>query len=174
MNIKQALVILADKDHKFSLRILIVGLLLVIFLVLFLGISKTVSSSHLQEIIDRGTLKVITRSSPTTFYLGYQGPEGVEFQLASRFAESLGVELEITSVDSISDIFNALQTGQAYRLYPGHNLFLPKDHPCHAGRRNRIRATAVFSIILHDDGFPAPDWFTAVPGFRNLAPYPAN
>jgi membrane-bound lytic murein transglycosylase F len=113
MNIKQALVILADKDHKFSLRILTVGLLLVIFLVLSFGISKSVSSSHLQEIIDRGTLKVITRSGPTTFYLGYQGPEGVEFQLASRFAESLGVELEMTSVDSISDIFTALETGKA-------------------------------------------------------------
>jgi len=113
MNIKQALVIIADRDHKISLRILIVVLLLVISSVLSLGISTTVSKSHLQQIIDSGTLNVITRSSPTTFYLGYQGPEGVEFQLASRFAERLGVELEMTSVDSISDIFTALETGKA-------------------------------------------------------------
>ncbi|PCJ46439.1 MAG: membrane-bound lytic murein transglycosylase MltF [Gammaproteobacteria bacterium] len=113
MNIKQALIILADRDHKFSLRILFSGLLLVIFSILYFGISKTNSTSHIEQIKNRGTLNVITRSSPTTFYIGYQGPEGVEYQLASRFAEHLGVELEITSVDSISDIFIALQTGKA-------------------------------------------------------------
>jgi len=113
MNIKQALVLLADTNHKSYLRMLTVGVVLVITLVLFIGVDTPKHKSHLQEIIDRGTLKVITRSSPTTYYMGYQGADGVEFQLASRFAEQLGVKLNMTSVESITELLSALASGKA-------------------------------------------------------------
>jgi len=113
MNIKQALVLLADKDHKRLLRLLIAAALFAIILVFWIGIGTSINKSHLQKIIDRGSLKVITRVSPTTYYQGYQGAAGVEFHLASRFAERLGVTLEITSAESITEILTALHNGKA-------------------------------------------------------------
>lgn len=47
----------------------------------------------LDRIKARGELRVVTLNSPTSFYLGAQGQEGFEFQLASRFARAMGVKL---------------------------------------------------------------------------------
>ena len=51
--------------------------------------------SALQQIRARGELKVVTLNLPTCYYLGAQGPEGLEYELASRFAAQLGVRLKI-------------------------------------------------------------------------------
>ena len=40
----------------------------------------------MHRIMKRGELRVVTLNSPTCYYLGAQGEEGFEFQLASRFA----------------------------------------------------------------------------------------
>lgn len=47
----------------------------------------------LEQILGTGVLKVATRNSPTAYYLGVEGPEGPEYELASGFARSLGVEV---------------------------------------------------------------------------------
>ena len=113
MDIKQALVLLSDRDYKNYQRSLLSVAIIILGLVLWLGTDKPIKKSHLQQIIDRGTINVITRTGPTTYYLGYQGADGVEFQLASRFAERLGVELNMISVGSITEILSALHNGQA-------------------------------------------------------------
>ena len=113
MNVKQALVLLADSNHNSHLRLLAAGVVLVVGFVLWIGIDTPTYKSHLQDIINRGTLNVITRVSPTTYYMGYQGADGVEFQLASRFAERLGVKLNMTPVESITEILAALNSGKA-------------------------------------------------------------
>ena len=43
----------------------------------------------------RGELRVVTLNIPTSFYLGAQGEEGLELQLATRFAHDIGVKLLI-------------------------------------------------------------------------------
>ena len=113
MNIKQALVLLSDRDYKNYQRSLLSVAILVLGMVLWLGIDKSTEKNHLQQILDRGIINVITRSSPTTYFIGYQGEDGVEFQLASRFAERLGVELNMVSVGSITEIISALHDGKA-------------------------------------------------------------
>ena len=113
MNIKQALVLLADTHDKSHVRMLTIALIFVVILALWITIGSPSNDSHLQQIINRGTLKVITRESPTTYYKGYQGADGVEFQLASRFAERLGLKLEMYTVESITEILAALRNGTA-------------------------------------------------------------
>jgi membrane-bound lytic murein transglycosylase F len=49
--------------------------------------------SALDEIRARGELHVVTLNLPTCYYLGAQGTEGLEYQLAGRFAAQLGVRL---------------------------------------------------------------------------------
>lgn len=52
----------------------------------------------LEQIRARGKLRVVTVNSPTSYYLGAHGPQGLEFRLASAFAERLGVQLELEPV----------------------------------------------------------------------------
>jgi membrane-bound lytic murein transglycosylase F len=60
----------------------------------------------LDEIHARGELRVVTINSPTSYYLGTHGAEGLEFALARAFAQELGVTLVITPVANVA----ALQT----------------------------------------------------------------
>src|SRR6185312_6145307 len=55
-------------------------------------------SSALAQIRARGTLRVVTLSSPTSYYQGAQGPQGFDYRLASAFAQQLGVKLHIDPV----------------------------------------------------------------------------
>ena len=55
----------------------------------------TEQRSHLEQVQREGVLRVITRNSPTTYYITADGPAGVEYELASGFADYLGVRLEI-------------------------------------------------------------------------------
>jgi membrane-bound lytic murein transglycosylase F len=53
------------------------------------------SDSVLEQVQKQGELVVLTRISPTTYYEGPEGPTGLEYDLASLFAERLGVELRM-------------------------------------------------------------------------------
>jgi peptidoglycan lytic transglycosylase F len=69
--------------------------------------------SELQQIRARGELRVVTLNLPTCYYLGAQGPEGLEYDLASRFAEELGVRLKIYAVPSDAAAREELAAGRA-------------------------------------------------------------
>ena len=69
--------------------------------------------SALQQIRARGELRVVTLNLPTCYYLGAQGPEGLEYELASRFASQLGVRLKIYAVPSETAIRSELAAGHA-------------------------------------------------------------
>jgi len=67
----------------------------------------------LDEVRGRGVLRVVTVNSPTSYYLGAHGPEGLEFQLTRAFAESLGVNLVITPVADARAMQAELAAGKA-------------------------------------------------------------
>lgn len=69
--------------------------------------------STLQQIHDRGVLRVVTLNLPTCYYLGPKGPKGLEYNLAERFAASLGLRLQIFAVADEADLKAALASGQA-------------------------------------------------------------
>lgn len=68
----------------------------------------------IEQILAEGELRVVTRNSPTTYYLGPEGPVGIEYDLARGLAESIGVELNIYSLDSISDMVPEVASGRAH------------------------------------------------------------
>ena len=70
--------------------------------------------SVLDQILQAGELRVVTRNSPSTYYLGAQGPQGPEFDMASRFAAELGVTLHIYSVPTVGDVIRELKRGRAH------------------------------------------------------------
>jgi membrane-bound lytic murein transglycosylase F len=62
----------------------------------------------LDEIKARGELRVVTINSPTSYYLGTHGAEGLEFALTRSYAKKLGVTLVITPVPNIAAMQEAL------------------------------------------------------------------
>lgn len=64
----------------------------------------------LERVQEDGVLRVITRNSPTTYYQDRNGETGFEFDLAERFAKSLGVKLEIETANTLDELYARLNT----------------------------------------------------------------
>ena len=113
MNIRDAISLLADNKNRDRFTILSL-LVLAGFMFLFWWAGFNISDdSHLAQIKQRGVLTVISRQNPTTFYESYGGPDGLEYQLASRFAEYLGVELEMNLATNLTEIIQSVNSGNA-------------------------------------------------------------
>jgi membrane-bound lytic murein transglycosylase F len=67
----------------------------------------------LESVQQRGTLVVLTRNAPTTYYEGRDGLQGLEHDLTSAFAEHLGVEVEYRVLGTVAAILDALKRGEA-------------------------------------------------------------
>jgi membrane-bound lytic murein transglycosylase F len=87
------------------------------FVILLLVLSCLVQGcarrDALDDILERGKLTVVSRNSPTTFYLDRDKPTGFEYALAGLLAKDLGVELEMQTAFSLAEIFERLQRGEA-------------------------------------------------------------
>ena len=68
----------------------------------------------LEQVQRAGALKVVTRNAPTSYYIGPEGPVGPEYELAKGFADFLGVELEIYTLDSVAQILAEVAQGRAH------------------------------------------------------------
>ena len=87
--------------------------ILAIIATLFLGTCSQ-PPSVLEQILRSGELRVVTRNSPSTYYLGANGPQGPEFDLASRLAAELGVTLHIYAVATVRDVVREVSLGRAH------------------------------------------------------------
>ncbi|MFQ5547463.1 MAG: membrane-bound lytic murein transglycosylase MltF [Woeseia sp.] len=89
----------------------------------------------LDQVMGLGELRVVTRNSPTTYYVGPDGPAGPEFDLVRGFAEDLGVALVINTVDSVSEILPHLISGESHMAAAGLSItrsrreYLSFGHP---------------------------------------------
>ena len=72
------------------------------------GCNDIKQSSSLGEILDAGVLKVGTTYGLTTYYNGATGPVGFEYELASGFADYLGVKLKVFPYYNLDDLFPQL------------------------------------------------------------------
>ncbi|WP_347330339.1 transporter substrate-binding domain-containing protein [Marinimicrobium locisalis] len=69
-------------------------------------------TEDLQGILERKVLRVITRNNAATYYL-YRGKlVGFEYELAKRFADSLGVRLQMVVPDSHDEMIPMLREGK--------------------------------------------------------------
>ena len=87
--------------------------LLLAFLPLLIAGCDLIPKTQLEQVQDRGVLRVLTRNSATTYYEGPYGPAGVEYDLAEGFARYLGVKLHIQVPDNLSEILQGIQSGGA-------------------------------------------------------------
>lgn len=91
--------------------------------------------SLLDQVVEVGELRVVTRHSPTTYFVGPDGPAGPEFDLVRGFAEQLGVTLVISTVDNVSEILPQLISGESHMAAAGLSItesrreYLSFGHP---------------------------------------------
>lgn len=67
--------------------------------------------TSLEKIRDSGVLRVGTLNNQLSYYIGADGPTGLDYELAQAFAKKLGVKLEMTAMFTLSELFPALQRG---------------------------------------------------------------
>ncbi|MFT5033460.1 MAG: membrane-bound lytic murein transglycosylase F [Bacteroidia bacterium] len=67
----------------------------------------------LARIRSEGALKIVTRNGPTTYYENRGAGTGFEYVLAKMFAEHLDVQMQVTPVYGIDDLFEHLEKGRA-------------------------------------------------------------
>ena len=99
---------------KSSIHKLEIFILALIVIAIFAIAHQHNSFSQLQNIKREGELIVITRNSPTTYYIGDDGPTGFEYELANQFADYLGVKLTIIVQNEFHQILPAVVNGKAH------------------------------------------------------------
>ncbi|VAW59818.1 Membrane-bound lytic murein transglycosylase F (EC 4.2.2.n1) [hydrothermal vent metagenome] len=90
--------------------VLLVGMILLLFKI----VPVLFKPNILNQVLQSGELIVVTRNSSTTYYTDANGAAGFEYELAKKFADSLGVELKIITSDNLKDIFSMVNTGKAH------------------------------------------------------------
>ncbi len=68
--------------------------------------------SQLEQVLQRGSLIVLTRNGASSYYLGPDGPTGPEYALAREFSDYLGVGLEISVAGAFNQLFGLLARRQ--------------------------------------------------------------
>ncbi|MGP9569149.1 membrane-bound lytic murein transglycosylase MltF [Halomonas sp. AOP5-B2-8] len=73
------------------------ALITIIFLVMVPTLPRVPPGEHLTQITAKEFITAHTRNTPTTYYEGRQGPTGFEYELMHRFADYLGVSLNLNA-----------------------------------------------------------------------------
>jgi membrane-bound lytic murein transglycosylase F len=66
-------------------------------------VHKIAKKSTLDKILETKQLNVVFLNSPTSYYIGADGPQGFEYDLIKSYANYLGVELNITTVNTVKE-----------------------------------------------------------------------
>jgi membrane-bound lytic murein transglycosylase F len=94
------------------------------FIAILAALVGTCSSppSMIDQVIELGELRVVTRDTPTAYFVGPDGPAGPEYDLFRGFAESLGVSLVIETVESVSEILPHVNEGKSHMAAAGLSM----------------------------------------------------
>ncbi|MFT6909689.1 MAG: membrane-bound lytic murein transglycosylase F [Oleiphilaceae bacterium] len=113
-----------------ELYLKLISLLLILISLL---IACDEAQPHLEEIRERGELRVLTRYGPTTYYVKGSELAGFEYELTQRFAEYLNVKLKIIVPDNLGDMFNLIEHGKADMAAAGLSITTKRRDRFHFG-----------------------------------------
>ena len=106
-----------------------------VLIVAIAGLLGTCSSAPplLDQILEIGELRVVTRDTPTAYVIGPDGPSGPEYDLVRAFADELGVELAMESVQSVAEVIPYLMSGRAHMAAAGLSITDSRREYVHFG-----------------------------------------
>ncbi len=121
--------------------------------ILFTGLFVTFCSPR-EDVLDgvrkAGVLRVVTRNNPTSYYIGANGPTGLEYDLARGFADSLGVQLEISTTQTPLQAMEKLRRGEAHLAAAG--LAITPE------RKRRVRFGPIYQQVGTQLIYRRGDW----------------
>lgn len=85
----------------------------ILFISIFLLMSCDEALPHLEQIKERGELRVLTRYAPTSYFVKGEQLAGLEYELAQRFADHLNVNLKMVVPENLRDMLSMLEQGKA-------------------------------------------------------------
>ena len=97
--------------HLLRLCVIVVGMIIILSIIALESCDSHLSS--LERIQERGILKVITRNTPSTYYIGPTGATGFEYDMVKEFADHIGVKLEIIVEHDFSNILPSIISNKA-------------------------------------------------------------
>ena len=100
-------------------------MLIAIALLCLAYISDSTHISDLEKVIKRGHLVVLTLPGATTYFEDGDGKNGFEYLVAKAFADSLGVELKVTTKSTLSSLL--LSVGGPQGDFAAANLVSTAD-----------------------------------------------
>ncbi|WP_247869978.1 membrane-bound lytic murein transglycosylase MltF [Methylophaga sp. SB9B] len=130
------------------------------FLILMLCILNacSTSSNQLEQILERGELRVVSRYGLTSYYTNSGQLAGFEFDLAQAFADYLGVELKVTVPNTLSKTLDMIENGQADIAAAGLTIT--------RARQNRLRFGPIYHEVtqqlIYRHGSPKPRDITEI------------
>lgn len=113
---------------------------------------------HLEEIQERGELRVLSRYGLTSYYVKGDTLAGFEYELAQQFAERLNVNLKIIVPDNLGNMLKLIEQGQADIAAAG--LTVTEQ------RKNHIRFGPVYhevtQQVVYKNGNAKPEDITEI------------
>ncbi|MDD5581964.1 MAG: membrane-bound lytic murein transglycosylase MltF [Candidatus Marinimicrobia bacterium] len=94
-------------QHRSNLILASVVIIIIVGIIIY-----TIYFSSLRTIRKRGKLIVITTNTSSTYYYGTDGPKGIEYELLTLFANSLGVDVEFKIKHNIREVLIAMEKGE--------------------------------------------------------------
>jgi membrane-bound lytic murein transglycosylase F len=99
----------------------------------------------LEQVLEAGELRVVTRNSPDAYYLGSHGPEGPAYELAAEFADHLGVALRLYTVRTREAAIQEVAAGRAHVAAAGLSTGVELPPGAHFGPGyQRVREHLVY------------------------------
>ncbi|PWI34509.1 membrane-bound lytic murein transglycosylase MltF [Vibrio albus] len=99
--------------HKIFSRWIYQVVILTLFGVVLAGCQiESDPKSELDKVRERGVLRIGTLNNQLAYYIGPDGPTGLDYDLAKRFADELGVKLEMKPAYHLTGLFPALEKGE--------------------------------------------------------------
>lgn len=128
---------------KWLRRIAVGGILITVTLTT--GSSRT--RTILEQVVEEQTLRLITFVGPSTYFENAKGPNGFEYFLAKAFADSLGAKLEVTLIDDLNALFNALGGPRGHLAGAGLTVTPKREQFLHfSDAYSTVRQTVVYRL----------------------------
>ena len=100
-----------------------------ITLVCVLALTGSVRPYLFDKIMDSGSITIVTRNNPTTYYEDRHGSTGYEYELIKEFADYLGLELNLLVVANLQEAMEALDSGEAHIAAAGFTKEQTSGYP---------------------------------------------
>jgi membrane-bound lytic murein transglycosylase F len=94
-------------------------LVLLVVSLLMAGCKHEKQESNLQQVLSKKVVRVGTLFGPNSYYIDANGPAGFEYELAQKYADYLGVSLEIVPSYNLTELFPKLEDGSVDILAAG-------------------------------------------------------